>query len=822
MNEFLIDMRGAFRALWRRPLFTLAATCSIALGLGAMTAVLSLMHSALWAPLPFPDAGRLIRVWATEQREDPDEEFSYQNFLDIRAQTSAFETMAAVGRVRMVIIGEERAERLRGEAVTDEYFRILGLKPLLGRLPTPDNFNRTSPPTALINHRIWKSRYGSRKDIVGEILRSTNAAFEIIGVMPPNFLGTTDQDIVDFWTPVQTWVQYEYRRDRFLEDRSLKWMRLLGRLKRTSEIDHARTELETIAARLETQFPDANQGRGVRLEPFSESWRRVVRPGLLLLLAGSAFILLIGSANVANLLLGRTVDRRREFALRAALGAGRWRLFRQLMTENLVLAVLGGAGGMLLSFWLTGTLVQSSLSNLPDYVQIPGYVSFGVQWQSYLVGVALTLLVSLSFGLAPVLLSLRTDLVETLKAGSRGSGDLPSRQAIGSALVAAEVALVTVLLVTSGLLLRSYYVLQGTDLGFRTDHILKMQVTLNPQEYSEDHTRLRYYEEVIERIENTPGVRKAAVLSPTLPMLSPWTAPVRMEGAPLPPASQELRANLHFTSAGLFDVLDIPVIEGRGFESPDDRDGRPVAIVSLSLARRIAPDGDAVGRRIITPGPGQRDRVITIVGVVNDVLFTGPTKLRGSNLDWYIPMAQNPGTSAGIAVWTSVEPESLAGTLRVKVEAINPSVPVHWIETMESSVATESGPTRSHTQGVGFFATIALALTVIGIYGVLAYRVSQRTQEFGIRMALGAAKMDILTMVLHRGMKLVGIGLVAGLAGAYAMSRLMASLLYGVTPTDPFTLGAVGMGVLLVSAAACYLPARRAARVDPMEALRAD
>jgi putative ABC transport system permease protein len=811
METLLQDVRYGVRLLVKQPSFMAIAVIALGLGIGANTAIFSVVNSVLLRPLPYAEPSRLVNVFQSSlQRGVNRGAFSYPDFVDVRDQNQVFEGVASYHDSDFILTGSGEPARLEGQIVNANLFSLLGATPFLGRsfLPeedSPGNGGRV----AVLSHRLWKTRFNSDPDILIKTMVLGGKNYTIIGVMPEGFQFPVQNQPVELWTTVAIDASGE---EPMTEQRGAHYMEVIARLKPGVAEAQAQADLDVIAGRLQQQYPDTNTNRVFTLVPALERIVGKVRPALLILLGAVGCVLLIACANVANLLLARATSRHKEMAVRAALGASRARIVRQLLTESVLLSAAGGVFGLLIALWGLPLLVKLSGDDVPRATQI------GIDARV----LAFTLLVSLGtgivFGLVPALHSSKTDLTESLKEGGRGSTEGASRNRVRGALVIAEVAIALVLLVGAGLLIQSLRRLQNVNPGFDSHNVLTLALGVPDVKYSTAQ-QAEFYRQLLSRIESLPGVRSASAVLP-LPLSNDRIRiTFETEGRPLPkgelPAS-EYRA----VETNYFRTMGIPVLKGRDFTERDGMKSTAVIIVNQSFADKFFPGEDPIGKHI-KPGisvdeskPGWRE----IVGVVGNVrhlsLGTEPDP------EYYLPQAQMPFDSMIIVAKTEGDPRGSIAAIQNEVRSLDKDLPTYNIKTLEEYVAASVAQPRFNTLLLAMFAGLALILTAIGLYGVMSYSVTRRTHEIGIRMALGARQPDVLKMVVRQGMTLTIVGIGAGLIGAYFLTRLMSSLLFGVSATDPITFAAIPIVIAGVALGACFVPARRATKVDPMIALR--
>jgi predicted permease len=808
MEQLVYDLRYALRGLRRSPAFTAIVILTLGLGIGVNTALFSVVQAVLLRALPYPEPDRLVRAWsAWPERGNRTGTVSPQDLEDWRRRNKAFEQLAAfpaLGLSDRVLTGGEQPESLATSLVTEGFFETLGVRPLLGRTLQPQDQEEGRNRVVVLSHRFWQTRLGGDPAVVGTTLRLDGELYAVLGVMPSGF-GFPDP-AAEMWAPLSLIPESGVPRRR-----DVRWLSVIGRLKPGVTPQQAQAELTSLALALEQEYPDSNEGvRAATVSTLHAQMVGDVRPGLLGLFAAVGLVLLISCANVANLLLVRSEGRRREIAVRQALGAGRWDLGRQVLTESLVLALLGGAAGLVLAAWGGGAVLALAPGDIPRLHEAqldPAVLAFtlGV---SGLTGVL--------FGFAPLLRAGSLDLAGALKEEGLATTAGRGARRLRGALVVAQVALVAVLAVGAGLTLRSLARLQRVDPGFDPQGVLCLGVHAPDYKYPESEQIAALYEALRERLASVPGVLSVAAVRPLAlgagnfggERIGLWPA-----GTPEPTADDMPTADLRFVTPGSFRTLGIPLLQGRDL-GPQDRRDAPLAVVAnASLARRFWPEGEAVGGRLRI-GRGEA----LVVGVAGDV--------RQTRLDAepfpavYAAHAQATRRGMTVVVRTAVPPLDLLGALQRAVWEVDPDQPITDIASMQAVVADALGPPRFATQLLGFFAGLALVLAGIGIYGVLSYTVSQRTQEIGIRMALGAGRSEVLRLVVGQGLGLALSGVALGLIAAAGLSRWLASLLFEVRPLDPPTFAGVAVGLLGAAVLASLVPARRATRLDPVAALR--
>jgi putative ABC transport system permease protein len=810
MNTLWQDMRYGFRMLWKKPGFTIVAILALALGIGANTAIFSVVNAVLLRPLPFADPERLVIVWMDNRQMGMKEDIhSYPNFLDYREQNKVFESMAAYRPASLNLTGTGEPERVMGAASTADFFNVMRVAPVAGRVFTAEEDQTGHDSVIILSHGLWQRRFGGDKTIVGQSVALTGASRTVVGIMPPDFRFPSKD--TEFWIPLAPPAQLK-------DSRSAFWLNVIGRLKPGVTVEQARAEMDTISKRLEQQYPDINTNFGTNLVPLREQTVGPVRPALLVLLGAVAFVLLIACANVANLLLGRAAAREREFAIRIAMGAGRGRIIRQLLVESLLLAFFGAALGIMFALWGLDALKMLMPPDMPhlDLIGIDGRVL------AFTVGVSC--LTALMFGLAPAVQASQPDLNDTLKegGGKGGSKGVRSRR-MRRVLVVSEVALALVLLVGAGLLLKSFSRLREFNLGFRSEGLLTAKIQLPGSKYPEDNQLRAFHRQLFERLQNTPGVESAGGITSVFLSKTPNSTSFSIEGRPAFLPGQRVELPFDSITPNYFQVMGTPIVKGRAFNDQDTEKSTRVVIINETMVRRFFPDVDPLGKRIKygdLEEPEDRSPWFTIVGVVADTRRTGfESEVRPET---FLPITQDTPARLTLVVRAAgqADPAALAASVRNAVQAIDPDQPVFDIKTMNEWVSETIAQRRLNMILLGTFALVALLLASVGIYGVMSYSVTQRTHEIGIRMALGAQRSDVLKMILGQGMALTLIGIGIGLAGALFLTRLMSSLLFAVSAVDPLTFIAVSVLLAIVSLLACYIPARRAMKVDPMVALR--
>jgi putative ABC transport system permease protein len=799
MESFLKDIRYGVRSLLQRPGFTAIAVITLALGIGANTTLFSFVNGVLLRPLPYKNADQLVVLDETAPKQGIESfNVSYPNFVDWRQQNQVFEDVGIYQDGNYTLVGAGDPEQIPGARISQGLFELLGVAPIMGRTITAEEDRPETNNVVLLSHGLWQRRFGSAENVVGQTLTVNGRTCTVIGVMPPGF---KFPETAELWMPMGLTEKLFTRTDHGLD--------AIARLKPNVTLEQAQAEMNTIARRIEEQHPVTNEGLGVNVFRLRDRLVGDYRQALLILLGVVVFVLLIACANVANLLLARSSSRRQELALRAALGASRSRIVRQLLTESALLTFLGGLLGVLLAVWGKNLL----LAAIPG--EMPFWMKFDLDLRVLGFTFVLSLLTGLIFGVAPALQASRNDLNEALKEGGRNAGAAHNR--LRSSLVVAEVALSLMLLVGAGLMIRSFAKLERVDSGIRPENVLTVEVPLPRAKYPEGPKQSAFFKELVTRVRTLPGVSSAAAIS-GVPLRGGWGRSLTVEGHTVLSVGQAPMINHSVVTPNYFQTMGIPLREGRDFTEADADGALRVTVVDERLARQYWPGASALGKRVRFGPPESNEPWHTIVGVAGSVRNARLDKETVQTI--YVPYQQIPVRGMTIALRTSSDPESLTGAVRETVRALDKDQPITNVMTMETVISRSVWLQRFYTILFGVFAALALALAAVGIYGVMSYAVTQRTHEIGIRMALGARAFDVLRLVIKNGLTLISIGVVIGLAGALALTRLLATLLFGVTPTDTLTFVAVSTVLMVVALLACYLPARRATKVDPLVALR--
>jgi putative ABC transport system permease protein len=809
MSTFVQDLRYAGRMLVSGGAVTLVAVITLALAIGANTAIFSMINGILLKPLPIERPSELLLIG--ERHGERPISVAWLNYADWRAQNRVFTDMGASATVFLNLVRDGvEPERLLGERVTASYFRTLGVQPLLGRTFTEREDSVGGEPVIVLSEGTWHRLFGGDPAVIGRPLTLNDTVYTVIGIMPAAFVIDTP--------PVEAWISMGRVRESFGNRANHAGISVVARLKPGVTLDAARADMDAIAARLAQDYPDTNSNLGVRVESLHESFvGRDLTRALIVLAGAVAFVLLIACANVANLLLSRGAARQREIAVRTALGAGRGRLFRQLLTESVLLAFAGGIAGVLLGSWGLQVLLAATPDNLArvDAVRIDASV--------LLFSAALTLTTGIIFGVAPALQVSRPDLNETLKEGGRSGTKGAKAQHVRSALVVAQVALTLVLLVGAGLMLRSFAELQATSPGLDPTNVVAAGVTLPGARYSDLDARRQFIRRVIDRLEATPGVESAATVTPLPLSMNGWQTSFLVEGFPEPEPGKFPTNDIARITPNYFRTMGIRLLRGRPFTWQDTENAPLVAIIDETFADTWFANQDPIGRRIKInaghPVPGMPPPPwVTVVGVVNHVKNYGIDQ--ESRVEVYVPYTQATLSQATLVVKGSGDTAAVGAAIKQAVREADPTLPVFTIRTMEEYLERTLTSKRLMMLLLALFAAVALTLAAVGLYGVMSYGVAQRTSEIGIRMALGAHPRDVLRLVIGHGMVLTACGLVLGLAGAYWLTRVIETLLFGVSANDAATFAGVAALLAVVAFLATWIPARRAARVDPLVALR--
>jgi putative ABC transport system permease protein len=803
------DLRYGARMLSKKPAFTLIAIITLALGIGANTAIFTVVNASLLRGLPYHDPERLVHLWETNPHQNfQQREASYPDYLDWQT-SSAFDGMAGyAGGGGFVLEGREANEIVVAGRVTANFFTVLGVQPVLGRTFQDGEDQPGAARVALLSYGGWQRFFGGDKQVLGQTLMLSGNPYSVIGVLPPSFQ-FAPRGAAEIWTPL---VPDEMQRSR----RFQHWVNVVARIKPGISVEQAQTEMRPIAQHIASEYPDSHTNTTIVLVPLQQQFVGRLKPLLLTLLGAVGFVMLIACANVANLWLVRAAVRQKEIAIRAALGAGRFRLLRQMLVESVLLSLLGGAAGLLLARWGVDLLIAAIPAEQLNFM--PYLRGLSLDSRILFFTFALSVLTGVVFGLAPAWQAAKLDLQAVLKEGGRTAGSF-GRGRLRNLLVISELALAVVLLVGAGLMMKSLTRLLQVDPGFNPRNLLTFSVRLPAARYNNDQKIAAFHQQLLTRLEAIPGIAGAGTVG-VLPLIGGNTTRFYPASRPKPAPGQEIEANLRDVSAGYFSVVRIPLVGGRYFTEHDDAKAPGVIIVNQTLAHLVFPQQNPVAQRLIFPGVGTEP--YEIVGVVGDERVNG-LDARITPVVYYPYLQDSPlGQGNTLVVRTKGDPVSFSNAIRSECRALEPAMAVFEVRTMEQIIANTPATfmRRYPALLIGLFAVLALLLASLGIYGVISYTVGQQTHEIGVRLALGAQRRDVLRLVMSRGMMLALIGVSGGVVGALVLTRLLQGLLFGVTATDPATFAGVVALLLTVALLACYIPARRATKVDPLVALR--
>jgi putative ABC transport system permease protein len=813
------DIRYGVRMLVKNPGVTIIVIIALALGIGANTAIFSVVNGVLIRPLPYPESERLI--FLNEKSPVLDEmSISYPNFLDWREHNQTFEKMGVYNRASYNLTGVGEAERIVTGQMSADLFSVLRVNPLHGRLYTNEEDKPGGTPVVLLGYGLWQRRFGGQTSILNQAITLNGKSYTVIGIMPESFLYPSR---VEMWVPVGQLSDQPNWKNRG----NHPGLYGVARLKPGATFEQAEADMQNIAANLEKQYPDTNTATRVRLRPLLEIFVVDVRRALWVIFGAVGFVLLIACANIANLLLARATARKKEMAIRTAVGASRWRIARQLLTESVLLSLIGGTIGLFLARWGVDLILYVSPNAIPRSREI------GLDWTVLAFTVGISFLTGILFGLIPAIQAGELDVHETLKESGRGTS---GRQWLRSSLVVVEVATTLVLLIGAGLMIRSFYLLQKVNPGFSHEHLTSFSVSLPQKKYANEEARSSFYNRLLENIRALPGVESAAAAS-GLPLgNNGWQTSFVIDGQPAPPREQIPLMEACLVTPDYFKAMNIPVLRGRVFNDRDDRShlaGKDLSklnenqrsmagvnkiVIDEEFAKRHWPDEDPVGKRVKL-GTAADAPSLEVLGVVGRVKMESLNQ-NSNRVQGYFVFNQNPSGGMTVIIKGASDPNQLISSIRGAVKSIDPDQPIYSPRTMDEIRAESVAPERLNLTLLSLFAGIALVLAIVGIYGVMSYSVTQRTHEIGIRMAIGARPVDVFKMILGGGMKLALIGVALGLAGAFALTRLMATMLFGVAPTDAMTFGGISILLITVALLACYLPGRRATKVEPTISLR--
>jgi putative ABC transport system permease protein len=814
LQDLAQDVRYGLRMLRKSPGFTAVSVLTLALGIGANTAIFSVVDALLLQPLPYHNANQLVIVWESNAGLETDRNtVSPPNFLDWRAQNHVFDAMAYFGDGRANLTGGGTPQEVIVEYTSTNFFDVWGVKPMLGRGFAADNGKAGNDSVVVLSYGLWKNRFAANPAIVGSSIELDGGAYTVLGVAPPDFDpfiagGSITAEHAQLWAPFVFPPKYLDR------SKTGRFLTVVARLKSGADLPQARAEMNVIAARLAAKYPQFNGGWGANVIPMREEVSGAVRPALLILLGAVAFVLLIACANVASLFLSRAAGRKREMAVRAALGASRWRIARQLLAESVLLALLGGVLGVWLAIWGTDALLHSIPQKLLDLSTVP------IDLRVLAFAAGATFFSGILFGLLPSYTAAHSEIAASLQESGRGSSLNRRNRAIHAALVVTEIALALVLLAGSGLLIESFVRLTHVNPGFDAEHLLTFKLSLPPEKYKDDPAHIAFFRELLDKVDHLPGVRSVSMENlPPFSGFSLWgvATDVMLPGQESLPDTQRPNAAVRVVGLDYFRTMGIPLTQGRNFSPAELATEKHVVVVNNTFVRNHFPHANPIGQKITID---MRDTNVPseIVGVVGDVHGADLTAAPWPTVYW--PYPELVYSQMTIVVRTETNPLVLVSSVRQIVQQMDKDEPISNIATMDQLISDSVARSRLTAVLLGVFAALAMILACIGIYGVMAYTTAQRRNEIGIRVALGAQRGDILQLVLGQGVKLAILGVVIGIAGGLALTRLLQNLLFHISASDPFTFAGVAILLTLVALAACYIPVRRAMRVDPMVALR--
>jgi putative ABC transport system permease protein len=807
MQTLLQDLRYGARMLLKKPGFTFVAIITLALGIGANTAIFSVVNAVLLRPLPYPEPEKIIQLWETSRTRDLKQgSVSPHCFNDWRTQNESFEQMAAYRYANFTLTGGDQPESITAIATSSSLFSILGVKPAIGRDFLAEEDAPGKNRVVILSQGAWTRLFGADKDILDKSIQLNGESYTVIGVMPKDF---QYPDSADMWTPLAIDLSKVGRGTHFLS--------VIGRLKASVPVAAAQSEMDSIASHLEQQYPDTNSGAGIELIPLHEQMVKRVKDALMVLLVAVGLVLLIACANVANLLLVRATSRQKEIAIRTALGASRWRLVRQFLTEGVLLSVLGGSLGLLIAWWG----VDAIHAFLPGDITRNKFIGVDRWVLAFTLGISI--ITGIFSALAPAWYGTKPNLNQTLKESGKQVTAGFLRKGLRGFLVVFEVAVAVVLLIGAGLLVKSFVRLQQVDPGFKPDNVLTMTISLPAKKYAEGKQKNDFFQQALERINTINGVKVAGAVTDLPFSGSRSRSSFEIEGRPSTDPNDDYTADNRVISPGYFQAMGMTLLEGRDFTERDNKEAQGAIIINQSMARIFFPNENPLGKRINVGTPEETSFYgkpvwREIVGIVADIKHQDLQAT--SKAEMYVPFLQHPAGRLMLVVRQTAGATNPTAAIREAIQSIDKDLPVYGVSTMERRLSQSILPQRLNMWLILIFAATALVLAAIGLYGVLSYSVAESTREIGIRMAIGARPADILKLIISQGMTVLAIGLVIGLGLAFALTRLMESLLFGVTATDALTFVSVSLLLATVALLACLIPARRAARVDPMVALR--
>ena len=816
MKIFWQDIRYGLRVMRKNPGFIAIAVFALALGVGANTAIFSVVNAILLHPINYENPDRLMMVWEKGARRGLGQiPSSLPAFLDLRTSNNSFEDLGAFADSNFNLTGGEQPERVIGVRVTASLLSLLGVQPVKGRLFLPEEDQPQASRVLILSHQLWRRSFGDNPNIVGQPVALNGDSYTVVGIMPADFkfppafsatIASSQYAMpkADLWVPLVP--------DESLKARANRPLFMIGRLKPGVTPTAAQSDLNVIASRLQKEYPATDADMQIDVIPLRQQITGDIRLALIVLFAAVGCVLLIACANVANLLLAKASGRQKEVAIRTALGATRLRIIRQLLTEGMLLGLAGGLLGSLLAVLVLRQLVIFSPAN----VSIPDNI--GIDWQVLAFTLVLSLVTSFVFGLAPALQASKLDLNETLKEGGRGSSGGVKQNRLRSLLVITEVALALVLLIASGLMIKSFLRLQSVNPGFNPANLITLEMQLPENKYSDKDRQAIFQQQLVQRVAQVPGVQSVGTVD-NLPFSgNEFNVGYSIEGQPPLNAAERPRAFLRNVSPNYFEAMGIPLRKGRGFTESDNANAPAATIINETAARKFWPNEEPLGKRFKRGSVDSQNPWLTVVGVIGAVSHSSLQV--ASQPEVYLPFQQNPGLNLTLVARTSSDPKAFAGAVRREVSAMDNDLPVSNIKFMDEIVGKSVAQPRVYALLLGIFAGLALILAAIGIYGVISYSVTQRTHEIGIRMALGAQTRDVLALIIKQGMALALVGIFLGLLVSLALTRVLASQLYGVSSTDPVTYSAISLLLMFVALIACYIPALRATKVDPMIAVR--